>query len=116
MLRLSLRPTIIGDRPLPNDFSVIWMSESFGARRVGRIRLATEHNTRDGETWVWSISPPMPVPTWGHGLARSRELATTAFRRAFENFHRDTTARQWTDAFGTQRASEERLDRPKPRD
>jgi hypothetical protein len=54
MLRLSLRPTIINERPLANDFSVIWTSESFGARRVGRIRLATEH--RDADTWSWSIN------------------------------------------------------------
>jgi hypothetical protein len=63
---------------------------------------------RDGETWVWAINPPMPVPAWGHGIARSRELATTAFGRAFERFHRETTARQWADAFATQRAGEER--------
>jgi hypothetical protein len=108
MLRLSLRPTIINERPQANDFTVIWTSESFGAHRVGRIRLATEHNMRDGETWVWSINPPMPVPAWGHGLARSRPMATAAFRHVFERFHRETTARQWADAFATQRSGEER--------
>ena len=48
-------------------------------------------------------------------IARARELATAAFRRAFENFHRETAARQWADAFATQRAGEERLERMKPR-
>jgi hypothetical protein len=56
----------------------------------------------------------MPVPAWGYGMARSRELATAAFRRAFENFHRETSARQWADAFATQRTGEERLERMKP--
>jgi hypothetical protein len=109
MLRLSLRSTIIGERPLANDFSVIWTSVSFGARRVGRFRLATEH--RDADTLAWSINPPMPVPAWCHGIARSRELARAAFRRAFERFHSETTARQWADAFATQRTGEERHDR-----
>jgi hypothetical protein len=107
-LRLSLRPTIINGRPVANDFAVIWRSESFGARRVGRIRLAEEQNWRDGETWVWAINPPMPVPAWGHGTARSREKATAAFRRVFDRFHEETTARQWADAFATQHAGEER--------
>ncbi len=46
---------------------MIWTSDEFGANRIGRIRLATEHNWRDGETWEWRINPP--VPAWGHGLA-----------------------------------------------
>lgn len=111
MLQLSLRPTIIGDRPIANDSSVIWTSESFGARRAGRIRLATEH--AQAERWEWTINPPMPVPAWGHGLAKSRQLATAAFRRVFERFHSETTARQWADAFATQRDGEERLARDK---
>jgi hypothetical protein len=63
MLGLSLRPTIIGDRPIPNDFSVVRTSESFGARRVGRIRLAGEYD--DSERREWAINPPVPVPAWG---------------------------------------------------
>src|SRR5947209_19186392 len=113
MLQLSLRPTIINDRPLANDFRVIWTSDSFGARRVGRIRLATGH--AEADRWEWTINPPMPVPAWGHGLARSRELATAAFRRMFEKFHQDTAARQWADAFATQAAGEERLERQRQR-
>jgi len=35
--------------------------------------------------------------------ARSRPLATAAFRRVFERFNGETTARQWADAFATQR-------------
>ena len=30
-------------------------------------------------------------------------MATAAFRRVFEKFHAETTARQWADAFATQR-------------
>ena len=101
MLGLSLRPTGIGDCPIANDFSVICTSESFGDRRVGRIRLAGEYD--GSERWEWSINPPMPVPSWGHGLARWRELAITAFRQAFQNFHRETSARRWADAFATRR-------------
>ena len=93
MIHLSLRPTIINDRPmLANDFSVIWRSEAFGDNRVGHIRLAAEH--AEADRWEWSINPPMPVPAWGRGIARSRDLATAAFRRALENFHRETTACQ----------------------
>jgi hypothetical protein len=112
LLQLALRPTDINGTKYENDYSVIWTSEQFGARRVGRIRLATEQNwKRDGEHWTWSIHPPMPIPPWGNGMARSLPLAQEAFRRAFERLHRETTARQWQDAFRTQRASEERLAR-----
>jgi hypothetical protein len=30
-------------------------------------------------------------------------MATAAFRRVVERFHQETTARQWQDAFATQR-------------
>jgi hypothetical protein len=112
MITLTLRRTTFDDGPRQDDFAVIWTSEEFGARRVGRIRLA-EQNGSEGNRWEWAINPPMPVPAWGHGLTRSRGLATVAFRRAFENFHRETTARQWADAFATQRVGEERLERNK---
>ena len=81
MLPLSLRLTIVGDRPLPDDFVVIWTSDAFGARRVGRIRLATEHAEK--ERWEWTINLPMPVPSWGRGIARSRPMANAAFQRSF---------------------------------
>jgi len=113
MLQLSLHPTIVGNRPMPNDFVVIWTSDSFGARRVGRIRLATQHLL--AERWEWSINLPMPVPAWGHGIARSRPMANAAFKRIFEKFHSQTTARQWADAFAAQGTSEERLQREKQR-
>jgi hypothetical protein len=51
MLALSLRLTIINDRPLANDFAVFWTSESFGVRRVGCIRLASEQSWKRGEQW-----------------------------------------------------------------
>jgi hypothetical protein len=109
MLTLSLRPTTFDDGPRTDDFQVIWTSEEFGVRRVGRIRWAQEH--RDSNRWKWAINPPVPVPAWGHGIARSRLLATAAFRRVFERFHSETTTRQWVDAFATQRTGEERLER-----
>jgi hypothetical protein len=55
MIHLPLRPTIVNDRPLANDFSVIWRSEAFGDNRVGRIRLATEH--AEAERWEWGDKP-----------------------------------------------------------
>jgi hypothetical protein len=115
-LDLILRPTMLDAGPVTDDFSVIWRSDEYGENRVGRIRLATEHNWRDGETWEWAINPPMPVPAWGHGLARSRPMATAAFRRVFERFCSETTARQWHDAFATQRTGRERLEAMKRRD
>jgi hypothetical protein len=108
MLQLALRTTTFDDGPRRDDFAVIWTSDEFGARRVGRIRLAGEHD--GGERWEWAINPPMPVPAWGHGLARSRPMATAAFRRVFERLHSETTTRQWQDAFATQRIGEERLE------
>jgi hypothetical protein len=92
MLTLSLRLTVWDHGPAKDDYEVIWTSDEFGARRVGRIRLAGEHDS--GERWEWAINPPMPVPAWGHGLARSRQMATAAFRRVFERFYTETTARQ----------------------
>lgn len=112
MIQLSLRYTIFADGPRKDDYQVIWTSDEYGARRVGRIRLASEH--AQAERWEWAINPPMPVPAWGHGLARSRLLAAAAFRRVFEKFHSETTARQWQDAFATQRDGEERLERNNP--
>jgi hypothetical protein len=88
---------------------VIWTSDEFGARRVGRIHLAGEHD--GGERWTWAVNPPMPIPTWCHGITKSRDAAMAAFRRSFERFHADTSTRQWVDAFATQRASAERLER-----
>lgn len=95
------------ERPDESDLSVR-SGEPFGARRIGRVRLASEH--AEAERWEWVINP-MPVLAWGHGIARSRQLATAAFRRMFEKFHQETTARQWADAFATQRTGEEWLER-----
>lgn len=111
MLQISLRPTIINDRPLANDFAVIWKSDAFGDNRVGRVRLATERSWKHGEQWEWMMNPPMPVPPWGHGLAASRDLALAAFRKSFERFHSQTAAREFAEAFATQREGAERLQR-----
>ena len=111
-LTLLLRPTTFDDGPRAEDFSVLWTSDEFGCRRVGRIRRVNQH--RDEDRWEWAINPPMPVPAWCHGLAHSRDQATAAFRRSFERLHRETTARQWSDAFATQSNGEERLERTTP--
>jgi hypothetical protein len=78
MFALSLRSTTFDDGPRKDDFAVIWTSDEYGARRVGRVRFTGEHE--GAERWEWTINPPMPVPAWGHGLAPSRGLATAAFR------------------------------------
>src|SRR5690348_2646062 len=78
-LQLLLRPTIINDRPLANDFAIIWKSDAFGENRVGRVRLANEQSWKEAEQWEWMINPPMPVPPRAQGLAPSRDLALLAF-------------------------------------
>jgi hypothetical protein len=108
MIELALRPTVINGHKFDNDFAVIWTSEQFGANRVGRIRLSSSSAWQREDTWDWHINPPLPIPPWGNGNARSLELAQAAFRRAFERFHHDTSDRQWGDAFAMQRASSER--------
>jgi hypothetical protein len=40
VLQLALRPTTFDDGPRQDDYLVIWTSDEYGARRVGRIRLA----------------------------------------------------------------------------
>ena len=107
MLTLFLRPTTINGTRLVDDYSVVWRSDELGENHVGRIRLAGEHD--GGERWTWAVNPPMPIPTWCYGVAKSREAAMAAFRRSFERFHANITTRQWTDAFASQRASAERL-------
>lgn len=84
MLQLSLRHTTFDDGPRQDDCQVIWTSDEYGARRVGLIRLASEH--AQAERREWAINPPMPIPAWCHGMARSRPMATAAFRRVFEKF------------------------------
>jgi hypothetical protein len=43
-------------------------------------------------------------------------MATAAFRRVFERFHSETTARQWANAFATRRTEEERTERGRRND
>ena len=75
---LALRP--IGE----NDFSVIRE-----ARPIGRIRLSDERAGH--EAWNWSITVPLPVPSFGVGTATSMDAAKTAFRAAWEQFYRGLT-------------------------
>jgi hypothetical protein len=71
---LALRP--IGE----NDYVV--MRE---ARPIGRIRLSDE---RAGHTtWNWSITVPLPIPSFGVGSAPTMEAAKTEFRSAWEAFY-----------------------------
>jgi hypothetical protein len=59
---LSLRP--IGE----NDYSVLREG-----RGIGRIRLSDERSGQ--ERWSWSITVPLPVPSFGLGDAPSMEAA-----------------------------------------
>jgi len=76
---LALRPIGENDYVVMRDF-----------RPIGRIRLSDE---RAGlETWNWSITVPLPVPSsWCVGRAPSMEAAKTAFRAAWEQFYRELT-------------------------
>jgi hypothetical protein len=75
---LSLRPS--GE----NDYLV--MREG---RAIGRIRLADERPVQ--ETWVWSITVPLPIPAFGVGRASSMEAAKAAFRAAWTQFYAQLT-------------------------
>lgn len=89
---LLLRPTIIANDKLIDDYCVIHEGCS-----VGRIRLATER-TGYGETWEWHVNPPLPIPPWGNGSATSFEAAKDRFRAAWERFYTDLTPeriRRW---------------------
>ena len=76
---LFLRPTVIVDETIENDFVVIHLG-----RRVGRIRLATE---RSPAFWTYSITVPLPVPPDATGGAPDLEGAKRRFREVWERFY-----------------------------
>jgi len=71
---LALRP--IGE----NDYTV--MRDS---RPIGRVRLSDERAGH--EAWNWSITVPLPIPSFCMGSAPSMDAAKTAFRVAWEEFY-----------------------------
>lgn len=75
---LFLRPTVIADETVPDDFVVI-----HDDRVVGRIRRATE---RTPPIWTYSITVPLPVPPDATGGADDLEGAKAAFRDVWERF------------------------------
>lgn len=90
MLTLSLQP----DRDEPKtEFDVIWTSDDFGARRVGRISRKAK------KKWKWQLDLPTTVPGWAHGVSRDQVTAMASFRLAFESFHRQTSDKQLVEAF-----------------
>ncbi len=82
---LSLRLTVIGGETAPNDYCV--MREG---RSIGRIREATER-TGFNPGWMWAIQPPLPIPPWGTGFAKTLDEAKIEFRKAWERFYEGLT-------------------------
>ncbi len=84
-LPLTLRTTVIGGDRLTNDYCVM-----HDGRSIGRIREATErfgHNPG----WDWVINPPLPVPPWGTGSAKTFDEAKATFKKAWERFYAGLT-------------------------
>lgn len=75
---LFLRPTVIADDTLRDDYVVVYED-----RHIGRIRLASERNPA---MWTYGITVPLPIPAYGNGRAHDLEEATAAFRAAWERF------------------------------
>jgi hypothetical protein len=78
---LIFRPTVIGSVRQPDDFAVFC-----DGHRVGRIRLAAGrvgHNA----IWEWTVSPPLPIPSWCSGSSSELEQAKAAFRASWESFY-----------------------------
>ncbi|WP_316205719.1 hypothetical protein [Bradyrhizobium sp. SZCCHNS1012] len=78
---LTLRPTVIGGDRLEDDFCVYR-----DGRSIGRIVLAENH-VKHVEVWRWHINPPLPIPNWANGSARTREGAQAEFRAAWQRFY-----------------------------
>lgn len=82
---LALRPTALPYGTPKHDFKVVWKSDLYGERYVGRIRRAYEQ-THNGEVWVWHVIPVTPTRPGCDGQSKSRQEAQAAFRKAFERF------------------------------
>jgi hypothetical protein len=85
MTDLFLRPTIIGGDRLENDYQVIREGRS-----IGRIREATER-LGFNPGWTWAINPPLPIPPWGTGFAKSLDEAKAEFQAAWIRFYATLT-------------------------
>jgi peptidoglycan/LPS O-acetylase OafA/YrhL len=80
------QPHLIAGETRPDDYCVYREG-----RPIGRIRHAHEragHN--DG--WDWTINPPLPIPTWAKGSAKSLPAAKAAFPRGLGALLRNANA------------------------
>jgi hypothetical protein len=84
-MNLLLRPTIIVNETLPDDYCVIHEDRS-----VGRIRLADERSWQ-GTVWTWNVNPPIPIPPWCNGSTDSLKAAKDEFKAAWEWFYASLT-------------------------
>ena len=93
--QLVLRRAALNDRH--DDFAVVWETERWGPRRIGRIRLATESS--EG-MWLWYINPPLPVPPWGSGQAIMLDDAKAQIKDAWARFVEMQAAEGWVTRLG----------------
>ena len=77
---MKLRSTTIGGEQLDDDYIV-----RADGRSVGRIRLSSARVSQ-AQVWIWCITVPLPIPTWGEGIASSLEEAKAAFKTAWDKF------------------------------
>lgn len=73
--------------------------------QVGRIRLASEHNS---PSWAWHVQILVPMPAWCNGAAGSRDLAMTAFREAFIRLKTDIGPERYAQAIEAARIANSR--------
>lgn len=85
MTELRTQPTVIGGNKLKNDYIVTREGYS-----IGRIREAAER-LGFNPGWTWSINPPLPIPSWGTGFAKSLDEAKAEFRLAWVRFYAELT-------------------------
>jgi hypothetical protein len=82
---LVLRPTVIANERLADDYCVFREERS-----IGRIREAKERSGFN-PGWTWSINVPLPIPPWGNGFSSSLDEAKAAFREAWARFYETLT-------------------------
>jgi hypothetical protein len=85
---LLLRPTVIADGKLKDDYCVFHKD-----RCIGRIRLADERSWQ-GVVWQWHITPLLPIPSWCNGNAASLDEAKSEFKEAWDRFYAFLTPEQ----------------------
>lgn len=59
-------------------------------RRIGRIRETTERGGFN-PGWSWHINPPLPIPLWRTGSAKSLDDAKEDFKEAWSRFYASLT-------------------------